>query len=53
MKVAGLLSDIAEVREIEFISKICVLKDHIHLLVRRDRLKKLLEKEPVSDLKKK
>jgi hypothetical protein len=45
MKVAGLLSDATEAREVEFISKICILKDRIHYLVRRERLKKLLEQE--------
>lgn len=45
MKVAGLLSDVTEAREIEFISKICILKDRIHFLVRRDQLKKLLDQE--------
>ena len=45
MKVAGLLSDSSEAREIEFISKICILKDRIHFLVRKEQLKKLLECE--------
>jgi len=45
MKVAGLLSDATEAREVEFISKICILKDRIHYLVRREQLKKLLEQE--------
>ena len=45
MKVAGLLSDVTEAQEIEFISKICILKDRIHFLVRRDQLKRLLDKE--------
>ena len=45
MKVAGLLSNANEAQEIEFISKICILKNRIHFLVRKDRLKKLLEQE--------
>ena len=45
MRVAGLLSDNREAKEIEFISKICVLKDRIHFLVRREQLKKLLDQE--------
>lgn len=45
MKVAGLLSNATEAREIEFISKICILKDRIHFLVRREQLKKLLDQE--------
>ncbi len=52
MKVAGLLSDATEAREIEFISKICILKDRIHFLIRRDQLKKLLEKEPSTESEK-
>lgn len=45
MKVAGLLSDATEAQEVEFISKICILKDRIHFLIRKDRLKKLLDQE--------
>lgn len=45
MKVAGLLSNATEAREIEFISKICILKDRIHFLIRREQLKKLLDQE--------
>lgn len=45
MKVAGLLSDATEAQEIEFISKICILKDRIHFLIRKDRLKSLLDQE--------
>lgn len=45
MKVAGLLSDATEAREVEFISKICILKDRIHFLVRKNQLKRLLEME--------
>ena len=45
MKVAGLLSNASEAREVEFVSKICILKDRIHYLVRREQLKKLLDQE--------
>lgn len=45
MKVAGLLSNKTEAQEIKFISQICVLKDRIHFLVRREQLKKLLDQE--------
>jgi len=45
MRVAGLLTDNTEAKEIEFISKICIIKDRIHFLIRKEKLKKLLEQE--------
>lgn len=49
MRVAGLLSNNTEAKEIEFISKVCILKDRIHFLVRREQLKKLLEQEQTCE----
>ena len=49
MRVAGLLSDNTEAKEIEFISKICIIKDRIHFLIRKEKLKKLVEQEQTCE----
>jgi hypothetical protein len=43
MKVAGLLSSKQEATEIQFITKICKLKDRIRYLVRHEKIKGLLK----------
>lgn len=53
MKVAGLLSSKQEATEIQFISRICELKNRIRYLVKSERIKELLKDDwfKASDLK--
>jgi len=46
MIVIGLLSSQQEAEEIKYIAKVCTLEDRIHFLVRMNRLKEMLKKEP-------
>jgi len=45
MNVAGLLSSQQEANEIQYIARICTLKNRIHFLVKTQKIKELLEKE--------
>ena len=45
MQVAGLLSSPQEAKEIQFVARICSLKDRIRFLVKSQKIKELLEKE--------
>jgi hypothetical protein len=48
MIVVGLLSSENEVEEIKYIAKICDIEDRIRFVVRMQRIKDLLKKEPRS-----
>jgi hypothetical protein len=45
MHVAGLLSSQQEANEIQYIARICTLKDRIHFLVKTQKIKELLVRE--------
>jgi len=45
MRVAGLLSSPQEANEIQYIARICTLKDRIHFLVKTQKIKELMERE--------
>ena len=45
MRVAGLLSSPQEAKEIQFVAKICTLKDRIHFIVKTQKIKELLKNE--------
>jgi len=45
MHVAGLLSSQQEANEIQYIARICTLKDRIHFLVKTHKIKELLGRE--------
>lgn len=45
MIVAGLLSSHDEAREIQFIINVCTVRDRIHLVIRQDAIRRLLEQE--------
>jgi hypothetical protein len=45
MRVAGLLSSQQEANEIQYIARICTLKDRIHFLVKTQKIKELLRRE--------
>jgi hypothetical protein len=45
MQVAGLLSSKQEANEIQFVAKICNLKERIHFLVKTHKIKELLKQE--------
>jgi hypothetical protein len=45
MRVAGLLSSQQEANEIQYIARICTLKDRIRFLVKTQKIKELLRRE--------
>jgi len=45
MNVAGLLSSQQEANEIQYIAQICTLKDRIHFIVKKQKIKELLGRE--------
>ncbi|MBN2604040.1 MAG: hypothetical protein JXA91_07920 [Candidatus Thermoplasmatota archaeon] len=49
MKIVGLLSTPQEAQEIQFISKMCILRDRIHFLVKTQKIKEMLKKEVDSE----
>lgn len=45
MRVAGLLSSKQEANEIQFIVKICTLKDRIHFLAKTQKIREMQKRE--------
>ncbi len=45
MRVAGLLSSQQEADEIQFIARVCTLKDRIRFLAKTQKIKELLRQE--------
>jgi hypothetical protein len=45
MQVIGLLSTEEEANELQFIAKICTLKNRIHYIAQLDKLKKIVKEQ--------
>ena len=45
MRVIGLLSTEEEVKELQFVAKICTLENRIHYITKIDKLKKIVKEQ--------
>jgi hypothetical protein len=45
MKIAGLLSSQSEVQEVQFIASVSTIRERIHYIIRKEKIKQLLKQE--------
>ena len=45
MRIAGMLSSKSEVQEVQFIASVSTIRERIHYIIRKEKIKQLLKQE--------